>query len=241
MKRRQKKFLKYNNYYRISGFSLTLRNHDVFYPSVTMQNIMDIYNFDHEFRTIIFDIITKIEINIKSIYAYYFAKEYGATGYLDNRNFYNEEIYNNTINKVNESVKQNVKHEDYMKHFADIVEKLPFWAYIESFTLSDLSKIYSISKLDLKKTIAIEFGLKSNNGYKIMESYLRCLAFLRNICTHGGRLYNRRFNTKPNLSRKEKRLLIKDKNGNPDNSLLYGYIINIKRLAQSIQNKIFSM
>lgn len=42
-----KDFLLKNNYYRISGYSLTLRNHDVFYDNVTFQNIIDIYNFDH--------------------------------------------------------------------------------------------------------------------------------------------------------------------------------------------------
>lgn len=46
-------FLKYNNYYRISGYSLTLRNHDVFSKNSEFQNIMDIYNFDYELRHIL--------------------------------------------------------------------------------------------------------------------------------------------------------------------------------------------
>ena len=33
-------FLYRNNYYRVSGYSLTLRNHDVFAPSATFQNII---------------------------------------------------------------------------------------------------------------------------------------------------------------------------------------------------------
>ncbi|MEG0512062.1 MAG: hypothetical protein RR653_05010 [Clostridia bacterium] len=37
-------FLLLNNYYRISGYSLTLRNHDAFYSKATFQNIIDIYN-----------------------------------------------------------------------------------------------------------------------------------------------------------------------------------------------------
>ena len=36
-------FLLRNNFYRVSGYSLTLRKHDVFYPKVEFQNIMDIY------------------------------------------------------------------------------------------------------------------------------------------------------------------------------------------------------
>ena len=45
-----KDFLLRNNYYRVSGYSLTLRKNDVFAKSATFQNIEDIYNFDHEFR-----------------------------------------------------------------------------------------------------------------------------------------------------------------------------------------------
>ena len=65
-----KDFLLRNNYYRVSGYSLTLRKNDVFAKSATFQNIEDIYNFDHEFRHIILHHIETIEVQIKSIYAY---------------------------------------------------------------------------------------------------------------------------------------------------------------------------
>ena len=34
-------FLLHNNYYRVSGYSLTLRNHDVFSKTASFQNIID--------------------------------------------------------------------------------------------------------------------------------------------------------------------------------------------------------
>ena len=45
-----KNFLLRNNYYRISGYSLTLRKNNTFSKSATFQNIVDIYHFDHEQR-----------------------------------------------------------------------------------------------------------------------------------------------------------------------------------------------
>lgn len=63
-----KDFLLRNNYYRVSGYSLTLRKNDVFAKSATFQNIEDIYNFDHEFRHIILHHIETIEVQMKSIY-----------------------------------------------------------------------------------------------------------------------------------------------------------------------------
>ena len=65
-----KQFLLYHNYYRISGYSLTLRRNDVFYPNSSMQNVMDIYAFDHEMRHLLLKYIEIIEVKVKSVYAY---------------------------------------------------------------------------------------------------------------------------------------------------------------------------
>lgn len=77
-----KEFLLLNNYYRVSGYSLTLRKNDVFTETATFQNIKDIYNLDHEFRHIILHHIETIEVQIKSIYTYEFTKVHGPLGYL---------------------------------------------------------------------------------------------------------------------------------------------------------------
>lgn len=82
-----KGFLLYNNYYRISGYSLTLRDHDTFYNGTTFQNIMDIYKFDMELRNLLLLFIEKIEVNFKSIYAYEFSKIYGGLGYVQSTFF----------------------------------------------------------------------------------------------------------------------------------------------------------
>ena len=64
-----KQFLLRNNYYRVSGYSLTLRSHDVFHKAASFQNIVDIYSFDHELRHILLKYIEQIEVTVKSIYA----------------------------------------------------------------------------------------------------------------------------------------------------------------------------
>ena len=70
-----KDFLYKNNYYRVSGFSLTLRKNDEFYKGATFQNIIDIYNFDHELRHILLEYLEIIETRVKSVYAYEFSKK----------------------------------------------------------------------------------------------------------------------------------------------------------------------
>ena len=112
-----KDFLLRNNYYRVSGYSLTLRKNDVFAKSATFQNIEDIYNFDHEFRHIILHHIETIEVQMKSIYAYEFTKVYGPLGYLDTANFSNQAKHKEIIDKANQQKRQRLAHEAYLKYF----------------------------------------------------------------------------------------------------------------------------
>ena len=42
--------LKRMNYYRLSAYSLTLRKNDTFYPHVSIEDIVELYDFDAEVR-----------------------------------------------------------------------------------------------------------------------------------------------------------------------------------------------
>ena len=95
-----KEFLYKNNYYRVSGYSLTLRKHDVFSETAEFQNIIDIYEFDHELRHILLKYIELIEVTIKSIYAYEFSKKYGPTEYLNCNHFTNSDKHTAIISKA---------------------------------------------------------------------------------------------------------------------------------------------
>ncbi|MBY6917673.1 Abi family protein [Clostridium botulinum] len=44
--------LLYVNYYRLSGYTLTLRRYNIFYNNVKLEQVMEIYNFDTELRVI---------------------------------------------------------------------------------------------------------------------------------------------------------------------------------------------
>ena len=213
-------FLMRHNYYRISGYSLTLRNHDVFYPSATFQNIIDIYNFDHELRHVLMRFIETIEVSIKSVYSYEFARVHGPLGYLDKSNFTDAILYQKTIDKVNDQKDKRHPHEAYLKHFLDeLKQDIPLWAFVDLFTISDISFLYSITEIPIKQAIASRFGLPVNNGYLILEKFLKSMTIIRNLCAHGSRLYNRLFEQKPSLNRAELAKLSTDANGNVDNPL----------------------
>lgn len=226
-------FLIRNNYYRISGYSLTLRSHDVFFPSTTFQNIIDIYEFDHELRHILLNYINRIEVTIKSIYSHEFTKIHGSIGYRNSAYFSNLKEYTRVINKAEEQKERRHPHEAYLKHFIDdLNQEVPLWAYVELLTISDISCLYSISQPNIKSTVAKTMGLTHKNGPELLGKFMHSMTIIRNLCAHGSRLYNRLFEQKPSLNKTDFALLRDMPDGTKDNSHLFGFVLIARRLLK---------
>lgn len=228
-----KQFLYQNNYYRVSGYSLTLRKHDVFAKSATFQNIVDIYDFDHELRHILLKYIEIIEVAVKSIYSHEFTKVHGATGYLDASHFSNPAKHADILAKAEAQKTSRLPHEAYLKHFVEeLKQDVPLWAYVDLLTISDISFLYAISEPTIKTAVANALGITKQGDY-LVGRFMHSMTIIRNLCAHGSRLYNRLFEQKPNLNRKELALLRKDATGTVDNAHLFGFILIMRRLLSA--------
>ena len=224
-------FLLRNNYYRVSGYSLTLRKNDIFFKSAVFQNIMDIYNFDHEFRHILLQYLEVIEVQMKSVYAYEFTKVHGPVGYLDASFFTSRARHEEIIKKAEQQKLQRLPHEAYLKHFVnDLQQDIPLWAYVDLLTISDISFLYAISEQPVKDAVARTFGLSMGKGASILGSYMHSMTIIRNLCAHGSRIYNRLFEQKPSLNKAEKALLMKNSSGELDNAHFYGFLLIMRRI-----------
>lgn len=223
-------FLTRNNYYRVSGYSLTLRKNDVFDKNAAFESIMDIYECDHELRHILLRHLETIEISVKSAYSYESARVYGPTGYLDSANFTDQKKYAAIMGKAESQKKARLAHEAYLKHFVyDLKQDIPIWAFTDLLTISDISFLYKISQKEIKAAVAKTMGLHAQ-GDKLLEKFMHSMTIIRNLCAHGSRLYNRLFEQKPKLSSKDKALLIKKPDGTLDNAHLYGFILIMRQL-----------
>lgn len=242
-----KRFLLRNNYYRVSGYSLTLRDHDEFYPNTKIEDIEDIYRFDVKLRNALLEAIETLETTLKSIYAYKFSEKYGPIGYLNPKNFRNQIEYERIRAKVNRQVETRLMGEAYLKHFLqDLNENIPFWAYVDLLSIADISQMYNMSDEDIKDAVAGLWGILPANRAEILSKHMHCITILRNICAHGGRLFNRLFVTKPSLNSKEKALLRRNEDNQIDNAHLFGYVLIIKRLLpaadfQTLKNRIIAI
>ena len=79
------------------------------------------------------------------------------------------------MNKAEKLKTQRLPHEAYPKHFiSDLQEDIPLWAYVDLFTISDISILYSISEPDIQISVARTFGLNMSKATDILKNI--CIA-----------------------------------------------------------------
>ncbi len=220
------------SYFRlIKGFSLGLKNkNDKYFDGVTFEHIVELYLFNSNFRQILFTQIEKIEINLRSRISNYFSNYYGVLGYLNSQNFKNEEYHKKFIDDIFLEIKRNAKS-PFVRNFRENYEggDLPLYALLEIVSFGSLSKLYKNMLTKDKKAISATLDV----DYKHLESWIECIAYVRNICAHYGRLYNSKITKTPLLYKEDIKLGIK-------NNKVFSIIVCMKYLLNG-DKKRFNM
>lgn len=72
---------------------------------------------------------------------------------------------------------------------------MPVWAAVEVLDWNGLTKLYGFSPRAVQDELAVRFNLRAPQ----LESWLKSLNIVRNVCAHHGRLFNRVFALAPKL------------------------------------------
>ena len=184
------------NYYRFSAYLLPFRNEKTkkYQESVTFTKIYRIYEFDRRLRALLQAIIEPIEILLKTRIAYYHGHKYGPEGYTDSTHFQNSTYHDKFLLEFRSAVNKNSKALFVKHHNRKYGGKFPIWAATELFSLGMLSKCYANMLMQDKKSIARD---TFNTGHEQLETWMKCLADLRNRCAHYMRLYYYNFVVTP--------------------------------------------
>lgn len=186
-------FLSNISYYRLKGYWWEMQkdiiNHQ-FKEDSYFENVIDLYNFDRNFRLILFNAIERIEIVLRAKMIYHLSLSYGGEWYIDSTLFPNRKFHNEFTHKIEKEINDSSeefiqKHKKKHPH-----EKAEAWKALEVITLGSLSKLYNNinHQLPEKNVIASEFGLYNQ---KYLSSWLQTITVIRNIIAHHGRLWNR--------------------------------------------------
>ncbi len=170
-------------------FEANHATHD-FLPDTRFEAVLDLYEFDRELRLLVMDAIERIEVSIRTQFAYHLSYCYGSHAHLKTELFTNPLTYASSVLSLETSVQQS--KEPFIKHLKKKYEELlpPIWASVELLTLGQLSKWYSnLAKRADRKIIADSYDLDQS----VLQSFLHQLTIIRNICAHHSRLWNRPF------------------------------------------------
>ena len=197
--------LKDTNYYRLSGYMLSVKKDDEFFNNTTLEQIYAYHNFDKKLRQILFDIIEDIEIAFRSRLAYYIAHKYGPLSYKESNNFFNKDKHNYFLAELNKKVKSAHKQELFIKHhFLKYKGEIPIWVLVEILSFSSISKLLSNMKVEDKNEFSkIYYDFKDI----YLQSWIHHLVYIRNICAHFSRLYCKLLVIKPKFLEKDLKII----------------------------------
>lgn len=185
-------------YNLINGYSFLFKyeKNNVYKDKVTDTDIIHLYNFDKNLRTIVYKYTLNIESRIKSQISYLFSKKYGEleSNYLKEENFDKDlnkkESIHNLIDTCKDIIttcsnKKSKKFRNYIYHYVTEHGHVPFWVLIRAMTLGEISIFYSNMKLEDRIEIAKRYNLNASN----MQIMFKMLAAFRNIVAHDERIF----------------------------------------------------
>lgn len=195
-------FLQKISYYRLSAYFLPFytRNKDKeFKIGTNFNNIINLYTFDQQLRHLVLEAIEEIEIAIRTQIIYHLSHKYGAFGYLEPQNFSSKFNHQKWTAYLQEYIDKST--ETFIGHYKNryTTPNLPIWMALEVMPFGGLSHLFSGLKGEDKQSIAQHYGLKD----QVLSSWLHTFVYLRNLCAHHARLWNRTLTLKPKLPAKD--------------------------------------
>lgn len=193
-----KKWLATVGYYRLSAYWLPFERpasdgkvrSKVFREETNFDAVTSLYIFDRRLRIIILEAIERVEVHVRSRWTYHMAHKHGAHAHL------NHELFSGGLNHAEQLVRLarsvDKSEETFVVYYKDkykVPYSPPLWSATELMSLGELSKWVQATKDNqLKSQIGHELGFPTK---EILEGVLQVLSYVRNICAHHGRLWNR--------------------------------------------------
>lgn len=194
-------YLQEISYYRLSAYFLPYqKTKDTFNPGITFDQIIDTYSFDRELRLLVFDCVERIEIAIRTQVIYGMAMHYNDSHWQDNPGLFIVPYYNsigklvdpfNDLQALISKAKTARTPEVFIQHYTHTYStpaNPPSWMCLELVTIGELSHLFTgLRHKNDQKRIADFFQLHPT----VFSSWLHAMTYVRNLCAHHSRLWNR--------------------------------------------------
>lgn len=190
-----KRLLLRENYFFINGYRhifLKNRNGNDFIKGTTFEELYAVFQFDRNFRNILFKNLLIVENNLKSILSYCLSKKYGIKekDYLKPSNF-SQDIkkirqVNDVLSKIKRQIKLNGRQHSATLHYLSNYGYVPLWILVKLLSFGMINELYSILKPEDKLLIAEYYNL----DVETLGIYIGLLSNYRNLCAHEDVVYD---------------------------------------------------
>ncbi len=192
-------YLQHLNYYRFGAYWLPFEsNHDShsFRSGTRFTDVLNLYVFDRELRLLVLDAIERVEVSMRSQWAYQLGHHHGPHAHLDPSLARQRDRWQQNLDSLREET--NRSDEVFIRHFRENYNESlpPAWVVCEVMSLGQLSRWFAnLKPKATRRAIADVYHVDE----RVLQSWLHHLTHVRNYCAHHSRLWNREFTITPKI------------------------------------------
>jgi abortive infection bacteriophage resistance protein len=190
------------SYFRMKSYLMPLMEDKInhtFKEGATFEQAFELYKFDDCLRKLVMAELEKIEISVRTQMAYKLADEIGIYWFSDNNNFIDQSKHAIVMTNLKSEFARS--DDEQILRFKEMYSDPfpPAWITLEISSFGTLSMLYKLLKpSNVKRSVANFYGISD----KVFESWLHSIVYVRNICAHHSRLWNKSLRIKPLYPRK---------------------------------------
>ena len=202
-----KRLLRHISLFRLKAYLHPLRisGNRHFKTGATFEQAYGLYKFDAAFRKLIWAELEKIEVSVRTQLSFSMTDNAGNFWFADSSNFSNTAKHTGIIasikNELNRSDDDAIL--DFFTKYSDPFP--PSWMTMEVTSFGSLSMLYRWHNPGkARREVAAFYGVSDT----VFESWLHSIVYVRNICGHHGRLWNRTLRIRPKAPKKPRKPFI---------------------------------
>ena len=174
-----------------------------FKQGAEFQQAVELYVFDKKLRLLVMDALERIEVALRVDISHALGKHH-EFAYLK------PELFRDDFAKILDKKSGLTRHHQWLQNHARLINRskekfiqhnkikyglpLAVWIACEVWDFGCLSRLFEGMKPEEQNVISAKYGIEKGT---VFISWLRCLNYLRNICAHHSRLWNRNIIDQP--------------------------------------------
>lgn len=178
-------------YFRLKIYCRALQESPAnrFREGTTFNDIHNLYLFDRKLRILCLDAIEHLEVSIRASMNNRIAVIHGPHFYLNYDHFEEKKYFLDVMENAKSAKHETIDH--YNRNYY-IPEMPPVWVINEALSIGKLSRFFANLHVSLRKKMEIDFSPDPSNLYdeKILKSWFKSIAWLRNKCAHHNCVWN---------------------------------------------------